>query len=77
MKIIWDGSVGLAKRVVIIDDGGVEHVAGCYEIKVEITRNGKPHQEMKYSRWGNIQKRLGIHKSVQDSLDGKKSGEAT
>lgn len=68
MKIIYDTAAPAAKRVIVIDDEGIEYPAGCFRISFELTIAGKPGDAWDLGRWGNMQKRRKIHESIQREL---------
>lgn len=69
MKIIYDTDKPIHERVKV--EGyfeGDQLPVACFDIKIEFSRDGKPHSEMRFSRWGALSKQNGIHKLVASAI---------
>ena len=66
MRIIYDSEKKIEERVTIEDYfiAGKEMPVGCFDIKLEFSLDGKPHSEIRLSRWGDLKKRKEKHQAV-------------
>lgn len=73
MRIIYDSDKPACDRVQIEGyfDKGKEMPISCFDIKVEFSYDGKPHSEMKISRWGDATKRKETHKRLAEERASK------